>query len=200
MTEVRLVESLTSSSYNPPERVLPEAINRLRDSIERRGIIVPLVVTADGHVVDGHRRLACAKALGLANVPVIVVDDDASIYAEMNETTRRYTPAQWLLAYSRGAAVPERIRVKIEKLAEIVGRDGILDLAERRVSPAIYDLAMYAARYCEDTTPEFIRTVIAWLLGHRSSFAVRRAISDMASPLAIVKAIKEDRDLSIEWR
>lgn len=58
--------------YGDPER--ENATDGLLDSIRERGILVPLVVAEaeDGlgwEVLSGHRRLACARALGLAEVP-----------------------------------------------------------------------------------------------------------------------------------
>lgn len=56
--------------YGDPER----ETDGLIESVRERGILVPLVVAEaeDGlgwEVVSGHRRLACARALGLAEVP-----------------------------------------------------------------------------------------------------------------------------------
>jgi len=42
----------------------------LVEDIKRRGILVELLVTADGLLLDGHRRLAAAKKVGLSGVPV----------------------------------------------------------------------------------------------------------------------------------
>ena len=47
-------------------------IDDLLDSVRRQGILVPLVVARNGdawELLSGHRRLACARALGLAEVP-----------------------------------------------------------------------------------------------------------------------------------
>jgi ParB family chromosome partitioning protein len=43
----------------------------LRDDIAARGIQVPIDVDQDGRVLDGHNRVAIAKALGIT-CPVIV--------------------------------------------------------------------------------------------------------------------------------
>jgi ParB/RepB/Spo0J family partition protein len=45
-------------------------IDELAASIELLGILVPLIVDVDGHLVAGHRRLAAAQKLGLERVPV----------------------------------------------------------------------------------------------------------------------------------
>lgn len=49
----------------------------LLESVRAEGILVPLVVTLEGErweVISGHRRLACARALDLAEVPCEVRD------------------------------------------------------------------------------------------------------------------------------
>ena len=45
-------------------------LTELTASIRDRGVLQPLIVQEDGTLVDGHRRLAAAKAAGLKMVPV----------------------------------------------------------------------------------------------------------------------------------
>jgi N6-adenosine-specific RNA methylase IME4 len=45
-----------------------------RDDIARRGIQVGIEITADNVVLDGRQRLRAARELGLATVPVVVVE------------------------------------------------------------------------------------------------------------------------------
>ena len=72
---IRSIESIrpapeNDTLYRPVDPSEPELVNLARD-IERNGILDPLVVTADGYLVSGHRRLAAAKLAGLPDVPVI---------------------------------------------------------------------------------------------------------------------------------
>jgi len=56
-----------------------ERIGRLKSSIQRLGVLCPLLVRSlpngDGIVVDGDGRLAAARHLGIEEIPVIVVDE-----------------------------------------------------------------------------------------------------------------------------
>lgn len=65
---------------NPMRRVASEeALSELRADIRRNGILVPLLVTEEGdgyRLVAGLRRLTCARSLGLATVPALVVERD----------------------------------------------------------------------------------------------------------------------------
>jgi hypothetical protein len=75
---------------------LPDADRiALEDSIRVNGIMQPLILNADGEVIDGRHRLAAAIALGLPTVPVVTVtgnEVDAAISANMDR--RVMTPSQ----------------------------------------------------------------------------------------------------------
>jgi N6-adenosine-specific RNA methylase IME4 len=53
---------------------LPQTSDRelqaLADDIRKRGLLVDLLITEDGLLLDGHRRLQAAKLAGLSHVPV----------------------------------------------------------------------------------------------------------------------------------
>jgi N6-adenosine-specific RNA methylase IME4/ParB-like chromosome segregation protein Spo0J len=52
----------------------PDEYAALRADIEQRGVQEPLAIDLDGTVIDGHHRLRAAFELGLASVPVRVID------------------------------------------------------------------------------------------------------------------------------
>jgi hypothetical protein len=68
----------------PIERLVPyeknarthsaEQIAQLRASIQEFGFTNPILVASDDGILAGHGRLAAAKDLGLAEVPVVVLD------------------------------------------------------------------------------------------------------------------------------
>ena len=73
--QVRLIptDKLRTNPFSLSVYGEPEAeISDLLDGVRTHGILVPLVVCKDGEnweVLSGHRRLACAQALGLTEVP-----------------------------------------------------------------------------------------------------------------------------------
>lgn len=88
----RLVPSRFSISlYGDPDA----ETDGLLESIRTEGILVPLVVALDGstwEVVSGHRRLVCARILGLTRVPCQVrefADDDARRRAVLDYNRQR---------------------------------------------------------------------------------------------------------------
>ncbi len=68
--------TLRPNPLNPRGSLDPTGIEELAASIvahaDQGGILQPLLVTPDGTVVAGHRRLAAARRVGLAEVPVLV--------------------------------------------------------------------------------------------------------------------------------
>jgi ParB-like nuclease domain len=81
--DVGLVQQMPISDIRPspendriyrPIRGDDPAIVRLSESIREYGVLEPLIVTADGYIVSGHRRFAGAKVAGLESVPCRVLD------------------------------------------------------------------------------------------------------------------------------
>lgn len=70
----------------------------LRASIERFGVLVPIVVTQDGEILDGHHRKRIADELGVeAKVSVVhVADEDEAraIAVTLNADRRQLDPEQ----------------------------------------------------------------------------------------------------------
>jgi ParB/RepB/Spo0J family partition protein len=68
--------ALRPNPLNARGQLNPADVEQLADSIiahvAHGGILQPLLITPDGTVVAGHRRLAAARRAGLADVPVIV--------------------------------------------------------------------------------------------------------------------------------
>jgi ParB family transcriptional regulator, chromosome partitioning protein len=80
LEEIR-VDKIHKNPANPRIWFPPEEMARLMESIDRKGILVPVVVYKQGQryvLTDGERRWRCAKELGLETVPaVITVAPDA---------------------------------------------------------------------------------------------------------------------------
>lgn len=80
---------------NPP--ISPSDLQALRSSIERQGILTPLVVWGHGGknvVVAGNNRLRIARELKLDTVPVVIRhfenQTDAKIFAIIDNSARRH--------------------------------------------------------------------------------------------------------------
>lgn len=75
-----LIPSPENDTIYAPVDVRKPANVTLTKSIKAEGVIDPIVTDRIGHVASGHRRLACARAAGLHQVPCRVLpilrDDD----------------------------------------------------------------------------------------------------------------------------
>ncbi|WP_103287655.1 DNA methyltransferase [Candidatus Nitrosocaldus islandicus] len=71
--EIAIEEIVINDEY---KRLLPRVSNveyeNLKRDIQERGIVVPLVINQDKHLLDGYTRLQIAKELGISKVPVVI--------------------------------------------------------------------------------------------------------------------------------
>lgn len=71
------VSEIHADPHNPRERFPQEELDRLAESIDEVGILVPVVVYDDGQgyrLLDGERRWRCAIMLGYEEIPAVIVD------------------------------------------------------------------------------------------------------------------------------
>lgn len=61
--------------YEKNPRKNDDAVKYVKNSIERFGFKVPIIVDKDGVIVAGHTRYKAAVELGLKEVPVVIADD-----------------------------------------------------------------------------------------------------------------------------
>lgn len=67
-------EDITPATYNP-RRMRPSAFVKLKEGLQRFGMVDPLIVNSNtGVVVGGHQRLRAAIDLGWEKVPIVRVD------------------------------------------------------------------------------------------------------------------------------
>lgn len=103
---------LPFAAVMPPQS--SEERERLKSDIRANGIRLPVVVTEDNEVLDGHHRLAIAAELGLTDIPVEVKAGMSGAqkleYAESVNLHRRHLSREQVNAViaRRLAAEPER--------------------------------------------------------------------------------------------
>lgn len=100
------VRDLKPSELNP--RLEVGDVSELADSIASLGVLVPLLVSPHGKgylVIAGHRRLAAAKSIKLAEVPAIVRDatelERLKLMVVENQQRVPLTPVEEGIAYAR---------------------------------------------------------------------------------------------------
>lgn len=95
-------------------------VDELAASIAEVGLLHPVVITVDGELVAGDRRLAACKSLDWEMVPVTVVDLDSAeaiLKAEADENTCRKA----LTPYEASRARERRAKLLAPKAAENKG-------------------------------------------------------------------------------
>ena len=87
------------SPYRSVLRKNKHAVDRMIATIREYGFKIPLLISPDGILIDGHLRLKAAKRLGFTEVPVIVCDNWTAeqIQAFRMLANRSGTWAEWNL-------------------------------------------------------------------------------------------------------
>jgi len=105
----------------------PDVAPSLVSSVASQGLIQPIVVldTGDGRyrILDGHRRFAAVKELGLAEVDIHVSESDTSaemvIGAQVAANTQREDMTEWQLA--QAAMNLKDMKVSVKDSAQLLG-------------------------------------------------------------------------------
>lgn len=196
-------ELLKVSEKNPPSRTTKAAMETLRASIAKRGIIYPILIDKDMNVIDGHRRLAVARALGIVRVPVCVVEDEDTdeVFKEINASVRKLGARESVWVYLHGGAVDDRDMVPLVRVENAMGRGFLQMLYDTKQSPrSLWEVASQVARHCDyPGDEEFIIATVAWMARGRRQTMARRAVEQGAPPAVIVAAIQKDNDLRLAW-
>jgi ParB/RepB/Spo0J family partition protein len=158
-------------------RALDDAhVQGLAGSIALQGMLVPLVVRGDGdgfELVAGFHRIAAARSLGLADVPVVVRDVET---AEADRAVENITRKQ-LSPYEEAKAVHAMLARGLTEdgaaqalgwpKARVTARVKILELPERAQQLIGEDVIHLAAvdqlRAIGTIAPELLDAVIAYL-------------------------------------
>ena len=99
-----------AEDFNPRGDVEDSGLDELAHSIERRGIIVPIVVAPAGEgeyrLIDGERRMRAAMKLGLVEIPAVVREtDERTLGLEdavvANQARRALNPIEEAQAFKR---------------------------------------------------------------------------------------------------
>lgn len=200
----RKLSELTPSPFNPPSRTMDTVLRTLLRSIKEHGIQQPLLVSTKGQIIDGHRRYACAKALNLETVPVVISDDSGDSVAKKFETVnthmKKLGPKDMIFVYANKGAVPDRIANKIAALETLLGADRLDEISTLDVSYYVGDVAGRISEYCgKSRDQDFKRRACNWLIDHHMSWRANRSMEDGVPPKVLIMAIQRNRPLSRSW-
>jgi hypothetical protein len=129
------IHTIRHTPYNPAGRTKEgDKLRRLIAEIETRGLIYPILITADRDVIDGNRRLAACRVLGHATVECIVSDlDRDEAFTVVNTTGIAIGGKGWLEIGMGGGHMPAKQRAQFDELHELVGSYGIKVLIDQNL-------------------------------------------------------------------
>jgi len=83
--------------YEKNPRKNDHAVGEMAKALKAFGFRVPVLIKADGNVIDGHLRLKAARAAGITEIPVLIADDmtDEQIKAFRISVNRMAELAEW---------------------------------------------------------------------------------------------------------
>lgn len=191
------IKDLKPAAYNPPSRTRKETLGRLLESIEEVGLIQPLTVTKGGGVIEGHRRLACAKILGWEDIPVIIAEGHPDeIYASVNGSIRRINGNEQLAIWLKNPkGIHNRLAAVHKKAEEDLGREMLEKIAKAGSSITIWRWAKQISGYLGDKRPAFVKKAAGWLIKHRCAKIATCLIGLKQPADTIAKAIRLDKPI-----
>lgn len=197
-------DTLKFAPFNPPARTESARVRKLKKEIEKAGeIIVPLVVTLDNYVADGHRRLTAARELNYEAVPVIRKELTlADLWSILNGANMPVGTKGWMQAVREGMpieCVPDKEQKPIADLLRVVGRKMFEKLTDEGSGPSVFIVSQYIARYCGRDNDKFIREVILWTRECKTMRDAKTAVSTGCPKDVLIAAIEERRGIRQFW-
>jgi hypothetical protein len=191
---------LYPAPYQPASRTEQNnALNALKSSISNEGLQYPPLVVrkpdGDGYtIIDGHRRVKVAQNLRWPKIPVIVSSqgDARKLFAAVSGASKPLSAVEWIEVYLGGGDLPPGPNAScIRRLDEVMGREYLHELKEKRLSPQIWNLASRLIKYM-GVSEEEKPSVLRWLAKHKLTRQASSAIQGDVPPAQIAAAFRED--------
>jgi hypothetical protein len=196
------VEDVVAAPYNPPGRTAEKALKQLLASMEDIGLLYPVLIDDGKNLIDGHRRLACAKLLGWEEIAAITlprhdVHPDKA-YASVNVTARKMGGNDALAVWLKNPqAVHRKQAALFEQMRDDVGIALVRKACAGGFSPRLYRTARELARHIGQDGPGFIRKAFVWLMDHATVGQVTKAMEAGESPQVFLDAISRGKGITL---
>lgn len=195
------IADLVPAKYNPKTRTEAAKIRKLISSIEKIGLIYPVAVSKDKKVIDGHRRVAVAKAMGWEEIPVLITAGNSEeVYGSVNYTTRRITGTEKLQIYlEEPNAIDADDRRLYEMAEKHLGRQMLHKIVKTGGSVTTYRWCLEVGRYVDEKTPSFYSKVARWIMKHRDVRTIRSLMALKQPSNIIRKAIMQCKPIATSF-
>ncbi len=185
------IHTIRHTPYNPAARTKEgEKLRRLMDEIKQRGLVYPILITADRDVIDGNRRLAACRALGHTTIECIVsgLDRDEA-FTMVNTSAIPIGGKGWLEIGMGHGFMPEKMRAQYDELYRLIGDYGIKLLIDQRLGLNILPLCkQVAALDAKYSLAQIVMAVAARKLTNKVNFILRNG-STREEKVAAVDAL-----------
>ena len=145
------VNTIRHTTYNPLSRTKEGVkLKRLIESVAKSGIIYPILITADRNVVDGNRRLAAARAVGLENIDCIICSlEPDEAFRTVNTTAEKIAGKGWLEIARTGGigTLPVKELAEYNELFDLIGTYGVDLLIQQNIGLGILSLCKSVCSY-----------------------------------------------------
>ena len=150
-------------------------MRRLVEAVRERGLVYPICITADRHVIDGNRRLAACRALGHETIECIVSDlDRDEAFTVVNTTSSPIGGRGWLEIGRGGGYLPAKEQAQFFELRKLVGDYGIDLLIRQRLGMNVLPLCKSAvATGTKSTLTQILMAVAMRKLTNAINFEIR---------------------------
>ena len=177
---------LSPHPYADKFPMLPEGeLQELAESIRENGLRHPVVITADGLILDGRNRAAACRLIGITPETVIYEGDDLAEYViDCNATRRNLTAAQRIMASAL-------VRFDAGQLRDGKWVGGLLDSSKSETST--WRTYMAQSAVILDWVPELAAQVIAGDLRMDRAYEQAKNARDAVDAAKRAKAIEAKR-------
>jgi len=199
------VKKLKFASFNPVSRTETKKLLPLKRSIVKYGILEPITVTQDMKIVNGHRRVACAKSLKMKEVPAIIHNGKTAemhpqYFSTINTVTRKFSGGEMLQAWLKGGndCCSPNVLNSIQALLGLMGRNYLIKISKSGVNPYLLLCDVNTVAKHTGWGNDKRKKILKYALTN-STWALRRACRDNSSPSVIRKAINTNKPLKRTW-
>lgn len=179
------IEELKGAPFQPERRYSRQRMQQLRESILQLGFVIyPPVVSADGHILDGHRRVRVMKELGVKECWCLVVPTGiAETFVQVNTSHEKFTGRDWVQGIAMGippTMIPGEQGRRAQELDKLAGEEIFQVLMDNKISVAIIRTSDRIAKKIElDDTDGRLRT-LKWLIRFDAQKRANDALADEA--------------------
>jgi len=204
LVKINLMD-LKPNPMNPPQRVDKRlAIYKaLRNSIKRAGQIEPITISSDNTIVNGTRRAAVVKDLGLDTIYANRLNSNSaklfdSMFLECN-VVEKISGAQWAWRWLMGAPVPNVWKTICNNLKDAGGIGCIRRIVDLNLSPMSFSAGLRMFRnYTKKSDKKSLKEAIYWMLNVESAYKMKWLISEYVPAQLLINAVKDRKSISLD--